>query len=86
MSHLRPNFPKGHEQAGKSKPLGDYSESEKLSALTQTTDAALNRINQNKPIDKRTASLIVDLAQDTEKADSLPQEVMDAATAPSKKN
>jgi hypothetical protein len=84
MSHLRPNYPKGHELAGKTKALRDYSDDEKTSALTQTTDAALQRIAQNKPIDKGTANLMVDLAKGTEKEDTLPTEVTDAATAPDK--
>lgn len=84
MSHLRPNYPAGHELAGQSKSLRDYTDSEKTSALTQTTDAALDRIAKNKPIDKGTANLIVDLAKGSEKEDSLPTEVTEAATAPDK--
>lgn len=84
MSHLRPNYPAGHEKAGKSKPVEEYTPGEKASALTQTTDAALDRIAKNKPIDKKTAELIVSLADGTEKEDSLPKEVEDAATAPTR--
>lgn len=84
MSHLRPNYPAGHEKVGQSKPVAEYTAGEKASALTQTTDAALDRIAKSKPIDKVTANLIVDLAKDSEKEDSLPTEITDAATAPDK--
>jgi hypothetical protein len=80
MSHLRPNGADGH-----AKPISSYSEGEKASALMQMSDAAGVRIAQNKPIDKRTASLMVDMAKGTEKEDTLAPEVVDAATAPTKK-
>lgn len=79
MSHLVPNNPEGG-----SKDVSEYTETERASALTQTTDAALQRIAQGKKIDKATATLIVDLADGTEKADSLPKEVTDAANATDK--
>jgi hypothetical protein len=81
MSHLRPNGPDGHAKAVK-----DYTPSEKASALMQIDDAARIRIGNGKPIDRKTASLMVELAEGTEKAESLQQEVIDAATAPAKKN
>lgn len=77
MSHLRPN-----NAAGGTKAISEYTDGEKASALLQTTDAANARIAQGKPIDKTTASLIVDLAKGTEKEDTLPKEVIDAATSP----
>lgn len=81
MSHLRPN----NAQTGHAKPISEYTDSEKASALMQMSDAAGMRIAQNKPIDKKTASLMVDLAKGTEKEDTLAPEVVDAATAPTKK-
>lgn len=80
MSHLRPNGPDGH-----AKPIGEYTPGEKASALMQMDDAARARIQQNKPIDKKTANLMVDMAKGTEKEDTLAPEVVDAATAPAKK-
>lgn len=80
MSHLRPNGPDGH-----AKEIKDYSENEKSSALMQMSDAAGARIAQNKPLDKKTSQLMVDLAKGTEKEDTLAPEVVDAATKPDKK-
>ena len=80
MSHLRPNGPDGH-----AKNIEDYTDPEKASALTQTSDAALQRIAKGKPIDKKTAQTMVDLAEGTGKEGTLPAEVIDAATEPDAK-
>ena len=80
MSHLRPN-----NAEGGSKDVSEYTDEEKASALTQTTDAALARIAAGKKIDKTTAALMVELAEGTAKEGTLPAEVEDAATAPDKR-
>lgn len=75
MSHLRPN-----NADGGSKSPAHYTPGERASALTQMLDAANARITQGKPIDRKTAELIIALAEGTEKADSMPKEITEAST------
>lgn len=77
MSHLRPI----DRVSGKVKDYADYTDEEKLSALTQCEDEVQRRLSCNppKPIDADLAKIMVKLAKGTEKAASLHPEVIKAS-------
>lgn len=75
MSHLRPI----DSSTGKTKAVLDYSEGEKLSALTQVEEAIRVRIAAKQPIDQATAQLAVTLSTGTPKEGTLAPEIIKAA-------
>lgn len=77
MSHLRPI----DRETGKPKAIAEYSQSEKLSALTQVEEAIRMRIAAKQPVDQVTAQLAVTLSVDTPKEGTLAPEIIKAAKA-----
>lgn len=82
MSHLKPI----DRETGKAKAYADYTPSERESALTQLSDEVLRRLSMNppRPIDSSLADLIIQMAAGSEKANSLPPDVLEAATEKAK--